>query len=414
MRIAVVGSGVSGMVAAHRLDAEHEVTLYEGDTRLGGHTQTVKVDVEGEPHSVDVGFIVYNLKTYPNFIDLLEKLDVETKPTTMSFGIACEKTGLEWASRGLRSVFAQPRNLIRPQFLRMLRDVVRFNRECRLLLLDLSNQKKSLGAYLEENGFSQQFVDHYIIPLGAAIWSANPSQFLDFPATTFVRFFDNHGLLQARPDHPWRVVTGGSQRYVEKLFATFRGERRLGCAVQEVQRFTDHVEVRSGDGSAHFDHVVIATHSDQALALLSDPSPEEETILGAIRYQPNDVVLHSDTSLMPSSPDAWACWNYRIPAESQSRALLTYDMNRLQGIQSTKPLLVTLNDEGRIKPEQVHGRYCLSHPVFNEEALEAQQQHHTINGTRRTHYAGAYWGYGFHEDGVKSALTACDSILGTN
>ena len=401
------------MVAAHRLDAEHDVTLYEGDTRLGGHTQTVKVDVEGEPHSVDVGFIVYNLKTYPHFIDLLEKLDVETRPTTMSFGISCEKTGLEWASRGLRSVFAQPRNLIRIEFLRMLRDVLRFNRECRLLL-DTPDPGKSLGAYLEEKRFSKQFVDHYILPLGAAIWSANPGQFLDFPATTFVRFFDNHGLLQARPDLPWRVIAGGSQRYVEKLFANFRGECRLGCPVQEIRRFTEHVEVRCEDEAGDFDHVVIATHSDQALALLSDPSAEEEKILGSIRYQPNDVVLHSDTSLMPSSPDAWACWNYRIPAEPQSRALLTYDMNRLQGIQSKKPLLVTLNDGGRIQPEQIHGRYRLSHPVFNEESLEAQQQHHIINGARRTHYAGAYWGYGFHEDGVKSALHACESILGKN
>ena len=409
MKIAVIGSGISGLFAAHRLDAEHDVTLFESEERLGGHTHTVEVDVEGASHCVDVGFIVYNLATYPHFIEMIEKLDVETKPTTMSFGISCEKTGLEWASRGARSVFAQPRNLARPRFLKMLLDVRRFNRDSRQILSG-SDPGLSLGAYLQENGFSREFVDHYIVPLGAAIWSADPRQFLDFPAATFVRFFDNHGLLQAQPDLPWRVIQGGSQRYVDRLLADFRGALRVGTPIQSVQRNPDHVAVKTAEGPETFDHIVIATHSDQALALLSDPSPAEKEVLGAIRYQPNDVVLHSDTSLMPASPHAWACWNYRIPQEDQSRALLTYDMNRLQGIQSSKPLLVTLNDEGRIDPEQVFGRFVLDHPVFDQKALRAQRQHETLNGVQRTHYAGAYWGYGFHEDGVRSAIAACDSI----
>ena len=409
MKIAVIGSGISGLFAAHRLDAEHDVTLFESEDRIGGHTHTVKVDVEGETHSVDVGFIVYNLATYPNFIEMIEKLGVETKPTTMSFGISCEQTGLEWASRGMRSVFAQPRNLARPRFLKMLLDVLRFNRDSRQILED-DRSELSLGTYLKENGFSQQFLDHYIVPLGAAIWSADPRQFLDFPAATFVRFFDNHGLLQARPDLPWRVIRGGSQRYVDRLLADFQGTLRPGTPVQSVHRNPECVEVQSAAGSENFDHVVIATHSDQALNLLADASPEEKEVLGAIRYQPNDVVLHSDTKLMPTSPHAWACWNYRIPREYQGRALLTYDMNRLQGIESTKPLLVTLNDEGRIHPDEVLGRFVLSHPVFDQKALRAQRQHETINGVQRTHYAGAYWGYGFHEDGVRSAIAACDSI----
>ena len=397
------------MFVAHRLDTEHDVTLFESEQRLGGHTHTVEVDVDGETHCVDVGFIVYNLATYPNFIEMIEKLGVETKPTTMSFGISCEQTGLEWASRGLRSVFAQPWNLVRPRFLRMLRDVLRFNRDSRQIL-NRPDRGLSLGTYLEENGFSRQFVDHYIVPLGAAIWSADPRQFLDFPAETFVRFFDNHGLLKAQPDLPWRVISGGSQRYIDRLFADFRGTLRVATPVRGVRRDPDQVEITTDAGTETFDHVVIATHSDQALALLSDPSVDEKDILGAIRYQPNDVVLHSDTSLMPASPHAWACWNYRIPREDQGRALLTYDMNRLQGIPSSQPLLVTLNDEGRIDADQVRGRFILDHPVFDQKALQAQQQHDTINGQQRTHYAGAYWGYGFHEDGVRSAIAACDSI----
>ena len=409
MRIAVIGSGISGMAAAHRLRQRHDVTVYESESRYGGHTQTVEVEIEGQSYCVDVGFIVYNVRTYPRFIELLEELDVSTKPTGMSFGISCERTGLEWASRGPRSVFAQPRNLLDRSFLRMLRDALRFNRESRKLL-DSEQEKVSLGDYLVGAGFSQGFIDHYIVPLGAAIWSSNPAHFLEFPATTFVRFFENHGLLSASPSVPWRVIEGGSQRYAEKLVSGFGNALKLGCPVRQIRRHVDHVEVIAQDGRREFDQVVIATHSDQALGLLADPSAAERQILGAIGYQANDVVLHSDVSMMPARRRAWASWNYRIPQEPQARALLTYDMNRLQGIHSKQPLLVTLNSEGRINPSKVHGRFELAHPVFNQNAVEAQRLHHTINGRRRTFYVGAYWGYGFHEDGVRSALVACDAI----
>ena len=266
MRIAIVGSGVSGLVAAHQLHPHHEVVVYEADARIGGHTHTVDVEVDGERQSVDTGFIVYNEKTYPNFTRLLNQLEVETQPSEMSFGLRCERTGLEWGSRGLRGILAQPQNLLRGSFRRMLRDVVRFNRESKSLL-GQDEEKVTLGEYLCGAGYGTEFVEHYVIPMGAAIWSAPPSTFLQMPATTFVRFFDNHGLLETKPSLPWRVVSGGSTRYVEKLVAPFRDRIRVGCPVFSVRRGADCVEVNSADGVDEFDHVVLAVHSDQALRI---------------------------------------------------------------------------------------------------------------------------------------------------
>jgi len=369
---------------------------------------TVDVEAPGGRFAVDTGFIVYNERTYPCFIRLLAELGVETRPTEMSFGLSCERTGVEWASRGLDSVFTQRANLLRPGFLRMLRDVLRFNREARALVDD--REKVSLGDFLVGAGYSKRFVDHYVVPMGAAIWSAEPEAFLRFPAASFARFFENHGLLETNPSVPWRVVSGGSARYVEKLVAPFRERIRLETPVQAIRRQRRYVEVASRFGTERFDRVVLALHSDQALRLLVDPSGLERALLGRIGYQQNDVVLHDDPSLLARSPRARASWNYRIPREPRERVLVTYDMVRLQGLASPTPLLVTLNSDGRIAPERVFARFTYHHPVFDAEAMAAQKRRGEISGVARTHYCGAYWGYGFHEDGVRSALAVCAEL----
>jgi predicted NAD/FAD-binding protein len=406
MRIAIVGSGISGLVAAHLLHERHEICVYEASDRVGGHTHTVEVSHQGERHAIDTGFIVYNEATYPNFVRLLAKLGVETQPSQMSFGLSCERSGLEWGSRGLRSLFAQPANLLSRPFHRMLRDFLRFNREAPRLF-DAAGEKVTLGDYLCGAGYSTEFVDHYVIPMGAAIWSADPGHFLEIPAVTFIRFFRNHGMLETNPSLPWRVIRGGSARYVEKLIAPFRDRIRLACPVFSVRRPGDRVEVLSHAGLELFDHVILAAHSDQSLALLEKPSTLERKLLGSIRYQQNDVVLHTDTALLPRNPRAWASWNYRVPRDERERALLTYDMTRLQSLPTRERFLVTLNGIDRIDPFRVLRRFSYHHPVFDSDAIAAQQLHGQISGQSRTHFCGAYWGYGFHEDGVKSALAAC-------
>lgn len=405
MRIAIIGSGVSGLVAAYLLHSRHEITVFEADARIGGHTHTVDVDFPGERHAVDTGFIVYNEQTYPVFTRLLARLGVETQPSDMSFSVACERTGLEWASHGLGAIFAQRRNLLRPAFLGMLREVLRFNRESRALL-EASEEKVSLGDWLCGAGYSAQFVEHYVIPMGAAIWSADPATFLDFPAATFVRFFHNHGLLERSPGVQWRVVRGGSRRYVEALVAPFRERIRTACPVRCLRRLPAGagVEIATPHGWERFDRVVVSAHSDQALRLLADPSPAERKVLGAVGYQRNEALLHTDASLLPRTRRAWASWNYRIPQERRGRVFVTYHMNRLQGLRSRHELLLTLNGGDRVDPGRVLGSFTYHHPVFDGDAIAAQKHHEAIDGVNATHYCGAWWGYGFHEDGVKSAL----------
>ncbi len=406
MKIAIVGSGISGLVAAHLLHPRHEICVFEAADRIGGHTHTVDVCYQGEQHAIDTGFIVYNEATYPNFVRLLAKLGVETQPSEMSFGLSCERTGLEWGSRGLRGLFAQPGNLLSPSFWRMLRDFLRFNREAPRLL-ERADEKVALGDYLRGAQYSHAFIDHYVIPMGGAIWSADPSRFLEIPAATFIRFFRNHGMLETNPSLPWRVIRGGSARYVEKLVAAFRDRIRLNCAVRRVRRASDRVEILSAAGVEAFDQVIFATHSDQALALLEAPSALERKLLGSIRYQANDVALHTDTALLPCSRRAWASWNYRVARAPQDRVLVTYDMTRLQSLPTRERFLVTLNGSDRIEPSRVLRRFVYHHPVFDGDAITAQKLHAQISGWSRTHYCGAYWGYGFHEDGVRSALAAC-------
>ena len=405
MRIAVVGMGISGLLSARLLHERHEVTVFEAAGYAGGHTNTVEVERSGRRHAVDTGFIVYNERTYPNFVKLLAVLGVESQPTAMSFSVHCEATGLEYGTSSARALLARPSNLVRPSFHRMVRDVLRFQREAPSILED--DADPDLGEYLRRGGYSDAFVSHYVVPMGAAIWSTAPARFLEFPAKTFVRFFLNHGLLSLRDQPSWRVVRGGSSRYVERLAAPLRGRIRLASPVQRIRRRHAVVEIETrGRAPETFDQVVIATHSDQALRLLDDPSEAERRILGSIGYQRNDVLLHTDTRVLPKNRAAWSAWNYRI-APGSARVAVTYDMSLLQGLDGPETFCVTLNDDGHVDPSRVIERLSYDHPVFTREAVAAQSRWSDISARRSTHYAGAYWGYGFHEDGVNSALAVC-------
>lgn len=411
MKIAIVGTGISGMVAAYLLHQDHEITVFEAGDYVGGHTNTVEVEMEGRIYAVDTGFIVFNDWTYPNFIALLNKLGVESQLSEMSFSVKCERTGLEYNGTNLNTLFAQRRNLLRPSFYRMIRDILRFNRES-LNLLTQPEPGPSLGAYLETHRYSKEFIDHYIVPMGAAIWSASHETMWGFPARYLVQFFKNHGMLSVDERPTWRVIKGGSQRYVEKLVRPFRDRISLNSPVESISRYPDFVEVRVyEDRKTHqaqrFDGVVLACHSDQALAMLADPSPREKEILGAIRYQENEAVLHTDISLLPRRRLAWAAWNYHLLPIQPDRAVVTYHMNRLQRLTAPHEFCVTLNHTEAIDPAKILRRIVYHHPVYSHEAVAAQQRHGEISGTNRTYYCGAYWGFGFHEDGVKSALAAC-------
>lgn len=404
MRIAIVGTGISGLVSAWGLHRRHEIRLFEAAPRLGGHTNTHDVEIDGRTIAVDSGFIVFNERTYPGFIGLLDRLGVRSHPTDMGFSVSVERSGLEYGSTGLGMLFAQRRNLLRPSFHRMVRDILRFHREAPRLL-EHPEEKATLGEYLEGHGYSHEFVEEHLVPMAAAIWSAEPPKILDFPALTFVRFYHNHGLL-SRDDNPvWRYVEGGSRSYVEKLVEPFRDRVRLATPVLGIRRRGDFVEVHTAKhGRERFDHVILATHSDQALGLLEDPEPAERAVLSAIRYQPNEAVLHTDASLLPRNRRAWTCWNVRLPASPADRVQVTYHMNQLQKIDAPVELCVTLNRTEEIDPAKVIERIDYAHPVFDGEAIAAQSLHDRISGPNRTHYCGAYWGHGFHEDGVQSAL----------
>ena len=406
MRVAIVGSGVAGLVCAHRLHARHDVHVFEAAPRIGGHVNTVSV---APSLAVDTGFIVYNEHTYPGFTALLAELGVATQASDMSFGVRCDRSGVEWASHGLASVFADPRNLARPSFLCMLRDLRRFHREAHALLA-VPEEKLTLGEFLAGRGYGRELAEHVVVPMGAAIWSAAPGQFLEFPAVSFARFFENHGLLKLRGAPPWRVIRGGSARYIEKLVAPFRERVHLATPVRTVRRVPGGVELDARGEATRFDRVILAVHSDQALRLLAEPQPAERRVLAAIRYQPNEAVLHTDPRVMPRRRRAWASWNYRVPARLQDAAQVTYHMNRLQGLTAPQDFFVTLNDAGEIDPQHVLARIDYAHPVFDAEAMAAQRRHAEIDGVGGVHYAGAYWGWGFHEDGLQSALRVCRQL----
>ena len=406
MRIAIIGTGIAGMTTAHLLQQAHDVTVFEANDYIGGHTHTVDVTAQGRAHAVDTGFIVFNERTYPNFVRLLRRLDVPWQNSDMSFSVHCERTELEYCPSSLDRLFAQRRNLIRPGFWRMVGEIFAFRR--RLPQTAELPKTVTLGRHLQEKGYSQAFREYFIIPMGAAIWSAEPRRFEKMPACMFARFFANHGFLNVRDQPQWLVIRGGSREYAETLTAPFRDRIRLSCPVRSVHRLSDAVELEPANaGAERFDHVIIAAHSDQALQLLGDPSEQERAILGAMPYQENQVVLHTDTRALPDRRKVWASWNYRIPHESQEGAIVTYDMNILQSLDADCEFCVTLNQTERIDTEKVLRQMVYSHPIFTPQALAAQQRHAEISGVNRTHYCGAYWGNGFHEDGVNSALAVC-------
>jgi predicted NAD/FAD-binding protein len=408
MRIAVVGTGIAGNVAAYHLNRDHDITVFEAESRIGGHSHTHDVEQDGDRYTIDTGFIVFNDWTYPNFIELLTDLGVEAIDSEMSFSVKCGRTGLEYNGTSLNSLFAQRRNLVRPSFWRMLRDILRFNREAPDLLASDADDV-SLGRYLRANKYSRQFVEHYLTPMGAAIWSAAPETIRQFPARYFVQFFHNHGMLSVDDRPTWRVIRGGSARYVEKLTARFHDRIRVNTPIEFIRRLPTHVLVKPrGYEAERFDAVFLACHSNQALQMLADPSSEERAILGAIPYQSNDVVLHTDTSVLPQRRLAWAAWNYHIPRLQQERVAVTYHMNILQRLQSRTPFLVTLNMTHAIDPSKIIKRLSYDHPMFTPAGVAAQQRQGEINGVSHTYFCGAYWRYGFHEDGVVSALNALD------
>jgi uncharacterized protein len=407
MRIAIIGGGISGLVSAYLLDEDHDIVLFEANDYIGGHTHTINVTLGTSRYAVDTGFIVFNEVTYPNFLKLLMRLGVEYQRSTMTFSVKSERDGIEYSTHNLSSIFAQRKNLLAPSFYRMIWDIFCFRREFNRLL-EKERDEEGLVPYLRSQGYSRGFIDYFIIPLGSSLWSTDPKRIDDFPLATFVRFFENHGFLQIKNPFEWKVIKGGSARYVEKLTSPFSGKIRLSSPVRAVVRHLDRVEVRLDGGIVElFDHVVLAVHSDQALAMLSDPAPAEQEILGAIPYQENLTVLHTDTRILPNRKRIWSSWNYLIPKQELKRAVITYDMNILQSLRAPEEFCVTLNRAEAIVRDKVIGTYNYRHPVYTTAAPAAQKRHGEISGVNRTHYAGAYWGYGFHEDGVNGALAAC-------
>ncbi|SOC57866.1 Predicted NAD/FAD-binding protein [Chromohalobacter canadensis] len=412
-RIAVVGGGIAGMACAHYLSQRHEVTLFEANEHLGGHTATVDVELEGYRYAIDTGFIVFNDRTYPHFQRLLAQLGVTAQATEMSFSVHATHEDFEYNGHTLDTLFAQRRNLLRPGFHKMLRDILRFNRHA---VRDLSHgnlpEGMTLGEYLARGGYGESFRRRYLLPMGAAIWSASERDMANFPLTSFVRFFHHHGLLSVNNRPQWYTLVGGARRYIAPLTAAYAQRVRLACPVRSIDRDATGVTLTTPQGRERFDQVVLACHSDQALAMLSAPSQAERQILDALPYQENDVVLHTDTSLLPRRRRAWASWNYRIDGrEDDARVSVTYDMNRLQHLPGATRFCVTLNDSDAIAPECMLRRFVYRHPCFTLTGAAAQQRHAEISGPhQRTHFCGAYWRHGFHEDGVWSALRVARAL----
>lgn len=407
MRIAVIGSGVSGNVCAWVLNHRHNVTLFEANDYPGGHSNTVDISVFNRRFSVDTGFMVYNDRTYPNLIRVLDRLGIQGQPTDMSFSVRCDRSGLEYQGSSLRGLFAQRRNLIRPRFYHLLGEILRFNRSARLDRQSLP-ESTTLYQYVRKHGFSESLVQQYLLPMTAAIWSARPVAVLQMPARFLFQFFHNHGLLQIRNRPQWYTLPGGARRYVEKLIEPLGSRLRLSTPVARVRRFDDFVEVKPrGKAPETFDAVIFACHADQVLAMLDDPSGRERRVLGQFEYQDNLAILHTDPNVMPRRHDAWASWNYRVTEDDEAPLSVTYDLNRLQRLGAPGPIMVTLNDASEIAPDRVLREIRYQHPVFGPGTSAAQAAHDELNGTKRSYYCGAYWRYGFHEDGVHSALAVC-------
>jgi predicted NAD/FAD-binding protein len=408
VRIAIVGAGISGLVAAHLLQREHEIVVYEANSYAGGHTNTVRVDTAHETHHVDTGFIVMNDRNYPNFTRLLRRLAVTTQPTHMSFSVKGEEQDFEYSGTP-RGLFCQPGNLASPRFQRMIVDLLRFNRALRGLL-EREESGESLQDFISRHRFSRAFIERLIVPQISAVWSADPRRTGSFPARFIAEFFANHGMLGFRDRPRWSTVVGGSARYVEALTAPFRERIRLGAPVHSVTRCAGRVEIHAAGGAPEsYDQVVLATHSDQALRMLRDPSERERELLGAIPYQLNEAVLHTDSTLLPRRRFARAAWNFHLLREPKPLSTVTYYMNHLQRLNADRDFCVTLNRSEAIDPEKIIRTISYAHPMYTPEGVAAQSAHASISGlSSRTHYCGAYWGWGFHEDGVLSALRACE------
>lgn len=412
MRIAVVGAGISGNIAARSLSAQHDVTIYEKRTRAGGHSATVDIDYDGTLISVDTGFIVYNELNYPNFTAMLDYLGVETEASDMSFGFSADNGRLEWSGSSLSTIFAQRRNLLSPSFLKMIREILRFNKQAPIDLHAGALGNLSLGDYLAQNRYSETFANQYLLPMGAAIWSTPIEEMKAYPATSFVSFFENHRLMHF--DRPvWRTIKGGSRNYVSKLLAPFGEKLRLGAEVVGIRRENNQVHIRDITGSVDtFDQVILASHTDQSLAALEDPSEDEHSLLSQMRYRPNTVYLHRDERLMPKRKSVWSSWNFMADSQAGETADVTvsYWMNRLQGIDPAKPLFVTLNPAEPPAEDKTFAQFAYDHPQFDAAALSAREQLQKIQGVNNTWFCGAWSGSGFHEDGIRSGLTVARAL----
>lgn len=404
--IAIIGSGVSGLTAAYLLSKKHKVTVFEKNSRIGGHTATVDIEKSGISYAIDTGFIVFNDKTYPNFLALLSEIGISKQATEMSFSVHNCSTGMEYNGHNLNTLFAQRRNIFSPKFWILIKEILRFNKLCKVVFHETNYQEGySLGRFLSDNEFSDFFAEHYILPMGAAIWSSSLSQMEEFEFRFFVQFFHNHGLLNIADRPQWYVIPNGSRSYLSPLCESFENNIMLNSNILGVHRSNDEVILSFGDDSSQtFDEVVIACHSDEALALLSDATDDEKNILSAMPYSTNSVVLHTDKSLLPKREKAWASWNYQLSDDRSKAASVTYNMNILQGIESDHTFCVTLNQKEAIDPNSILREFTYHHPIFSTQSIKAQKQRRMICGTEHTHFAGAYWHNGFHEDGVRSAV----------
>ncbi len=407
MRIAIIGTGISGLTASYLLNKKHDIVVYEKNDYIGGHTHTHEIKSHDQLYSVDSGFIVYNEDTYPNFIKLINKLGVQSQKTSMGFSVKSKNKNLEYAGNSIKSLFAQKLNLIRPSFWLMLIDILRFNKKAKHDIGRISPTIK-LGDYLKSNKYSHFFIDNYIIPMGAAIWSTKAKSMMNMPALFFIRFFNNHGLLQIKDRSGWWVIKGGSHKYVEKLIHGFKSKIKLSTPIHSIARKNEKVIVKTSKSKEEiFDAVVIATHSDQAMAMLSDPTYEEKEILSALPYQLNKGLLHTDESVLPKRKLAWSSWNYNLDQNVNHPMAMTYNMNILQSLKSIENFCVTLNNKNLVDSSKILKELEYEHPEFNSKSILAQQRKHEISGVNNTYYCGAYWRNGFHEDGVISALEVC-------
>ena len=404
MKIAIVGSGISGNSLAYTLSKEHDITLFEKNNRLGGHSHTHEIISQGKKINVDTGFIVFNKKTYPLFTKLLDELNVHYEKSDMSFSVFSKDRNFEYNGTTLNTLFSQRKNIFNYKFIKMIYEIIKFNKVALTLLS--AKTEISLETFLRQNNFSDYFCKNYILPMGSAIWSSNINSMLKFPAVFFVKFFNNHGMLNINDRPQWLTVTNGSKEYVEKLTASIKKNIRLNCPVKAVKRNKDSVEIKSSDGTEIFDYIFFACHSDEALKLIIDPSAQEKKVLSSIPYSKNEVTLHTDESIMPNNKLTWAAWNYNIDSTNDMPIALTYNMNILQNLKTQQTILVTLNDNGNINPEKVLKKINYDHPLFSLKSVEAQKKYGVISGVNRTGYAGAYWGNGFHEDGISSAYNA--------